>query len=300
MKKILLKMLTVLTLVCITVTFTGKAAYADSFKVVTLGADLTKEQKSEMLKYFNVGEKDANILEVNKSEEEKYLANIASASQIGTKSISCSYVEPTSKGGLDVSTHNITWVTDAMIRNALITAGVENAVVKAAAPFKVSGTAALTGILKGFENSSSGKKLDEENKKVANEEMIVTGQIGEKIGQDEAANLINEVKTEVVKEKPKTEAEIRDIVVNVTNNFQNSLSQEEINKITSLMNNINGLNLDFNKIKDQLNQASEKLKETLSSEEAQGFFEGVKNFFSKLFESISSFFSSDSTENAQN
>ena len=296
MKKILLKTLTVLTLICITVTFTGKVAYADSFKVVTLGADLTKEQKNEMLKYFNVGEKDANILEVTKSEEEKYLANIASASQIGTKSISCSYVEPKSKGGLDVSTYNITWVTDAMIRNALITAGVENAVVKAAAPFKVSGTAALTGILKGFENSSSGKKLDEKKKKVANEEMIVTGQIGEKIGQDEAANLINEVKTEVVKEKPKTEAEIRDIVVNITNNFQNSLSEEEINKITSLMNNINGLNLDFNKIKGQLSEASEKLKETLSSEEAQGFFEGVKNFFSKLFESISSFFSKDATE----
>ncbi len=37
--------------------------------------------------------------------------------------------------------------------------------------------------------------------------MVVTGNLGEKIGQDEAANLINEVKKEVVKEKPKTEKE---------------------------------------------------------------------------------------------
>ncbi len=94
-----------------------------------------------------------------------------------------------------------------MIRNALITAGVENANVKVGAPFNVSGTAALTGILKGFESSKGGKKIDEEKKKVANEEMVVTGNLGEKIGQDEAANLINEVKKEVVKEKPKTEKE---------------------------------------------------------------------------------------------
>ncbi|HDK7160648.1 TPA: DUF1002 domain-containing protein [Clostridium botulinum] len=263
--------------------------YADAFKVVTLGADLTNEQKEEMLKYFGVTRKEANVMEVNKEEEDKYLAGVATRKQIGTKSISCAYVEPTDKGGLNISTHNIYWVTENMIRNALITAGVENANVKVGAPFNVSGTAALTGILKGFESSKGGKKIDEEKKKVANEEMVITGNLGEKIGQDEAANLINEVKKEVVKEKPKTEKEIKNIVKDATNNYGYKLSDEDMQKITALMDKINGLDLDFKQIKDQLNQVSNKLKDVVTSEEAKGFFsklwEGIKDFFDNIFSS---------------
>ncbi|APU60610.1 DUF1002 domain-containing protein [Clostridium botulinum] len=263
--------------------------YADAFKVVTLGADLTNEQKEEMLKYFGVTRKEDNVMEVNKEEEDKYLAGVATRKQIGTKSISCAYVEPTDKGGLNISTHNIYWVTENMIRNALITAGVENANVKVGAPFNVSGTAALTGILKGFESSKGGKKIDEEKKKVANEEMVVTGNLGEKIGQDEAANLINEVKKEVVKEKPKTEKEIKNIVKDATNNYGYKLSDEDMQKITALMDKINGLDLDFKQIKDQLNQVSNKLKDVVTSEEAKGFFsklwEGIKDFFDNIFSS---------------
>lgn len=294
MKKILNKILVALLFVTITATFTGKIAYADSFKVVTLGADLTTEQKNQMLKYFNVDRKEANVLEVTKSEEEKYLGGVASAKQIGTRSISCSFVEPTSKGGLQITTNNIYWVTEGMIRNALITAGIENAVVKAAAPFNVSGTAALTGILKGFENSKGGEKIDENKKKVANEEIVVTGELGEKIGQDEAANVINEVKKNVVKENPSTEKEVEKIVVDTTEKLGANLNKEEVQKVTGLMNNINDLNLDFDKIKGQLNQASDKLKEVLSSEEAQGFFASIGEFFSNLWDSITSFFSGSS------
>lgn len=42
-------------------------------------------------------------------------------------------------------------------------------------------------------------------------------------------------------------------------------------KITALMNKINGLDLDFKQIKDQLNQVSNKLKDVVTSEEAKGF-----------------------------
>lgn len=101
--------------------------------------------------------------------------------------------------------------------------------------------------------------------------MVVTGNLGEKIGQDEAANLINEVKKEVVKEKPKTEKEIKNIVKDATNNYGYKLSDEDMQKITALMNKINGLDLDFKQIKDQLNQVSNKLKDVVTSEEAKGF-----------------------------
>ncbi|APM39339.1 DUF1002 domain-containing protein [Clostridium kluyveri] len=260
---------------------------ADAYKVVTLGGNLTEQQKNDMLEYFKVNKQEVNVIEVNIDEEKKYLGDVASSEQIGTKSISCAYVEPTSSGGLQVSTNNIYWVSSSMIKNALITAGIKNANVKASAPFNVSGTAALTGILKGFENSTAGNKIDEETKKVANDELVTTGNLGDKIGKDEAAGLINEIKTEVVKENPKTEGEIKNIVQNVVNNYNFNLSSEDVDKIVSLMSKINGLNLNFSDLKDQLNSVASQLKGSISSEEAKGFFakiiEAIKNFFSGLF-----------------
>lgn len=270
-----------------------KRAYADAYKVVTLGADLNSKQKEDMLKYFGVNKDEANVIEVTNKEENSYLKDVASKKQIGTKAISCSYVDPSSQNGLTISTNNMYWVTESMIRNALITAGIENADVKAAAPFRVSGTAALTGILKGFESSKGGKKIDEKKKKAANEEIVVTGDLGEKIGKDEAASLVNQVKKDVIKEKPKNEKEVQNIVLNVTNSFNKNsdkkLDDADIQKITELMNKINGLDLNFKQLKAQLDDVTDKLKGTITSDEARGFFEklwdAITSFFKELFSS---------------
>lgn len=266
-------------------------AFADSFKSVTLGADLSNAQKEEMLKYFEVTKNDANILEVTSKEEHTYLGKVASESQLGNKSISCSYVEPTEKGGLNVTTNNLTWVNDGMIKNALITAGIKNANVKAYAPFKVSGTAALTGILKGFENSSAGEKIDENKKEAANEELVTTGDIGEKIGQDDATNLMNNIKKEVIKEKPGTEKEINKIVDKATEEYKTNLSDEDIANIKAVMSKINNLDLNYNNLKDQLNDVTNQLKDKLNSDEAKGFFAKLKELFSNLLDAVKDTFS---------
>ena len=266
--------------------FSGVPAFADSFKSVTLGADLSNAQKEEMLKYFEVTKNDANILEITSKEEHTYLGKVASEAQLGNKSISCSYVEPTEKGGLNVTTNNLTWVNDGMIKNALITAGIENANVKASAPFQVSGTAALTGILKGFENSSAGKKIDENKKEAANEELVTTGDIGEKIGQDDASNLMNDIKKDVIKENPKTKEEINKIVDKATEEYKTTLSDEDIANIKDVMRKINNLDLNYNNLKDQLNDVTNQLKDKLNSDEAKGFFAKLEEMFSKLLNEI--------------
>ncbi|AGX44817.1 DUF1002 domain-containing protein [Clostridium saccharobutylicum] len=271
-------------------------AHADSFKSVTIGADLSEQQKNEMLKYFEVTKNDANILEVTSAEEHKYLGQVATESQLGNKSISCSYVEPTDKGGLNITTNNLTWVTDGMIKNALITAGIQNANVKASAPFKVSGTAALTGILKGFENSSSGKKIDENAKQAANEELVVTGDLGDKIGQNDAANLMNNIKKDVVKEKPKTDSDLNKLVDKDAEPYKTKLTDDDIAKIKSVMNKINQLDINYNSIKDQLNDVTNQLKDKLSSAEAKGFFDKLGDLFSGFFHSIGSLFTSNSND----
>lgn len=269
----------------------GAPAFADSFKSVTLGADLSNAQKEEMLKYFGVTKNEANVLEVTSKEEHTYLGKVASEAQLGNKAISCSYVEPTEKGGLNVTTNNLTWVNDGMIKNALITAGIENANVKASAPFQVSGTAALTGILKGFEKSTAGEKIDENKKEAANQELVTTGDIAEKIGQDDAANLMNDIKKQVIKEKPETEKEINNIVDKATEEYKTNLTEEDIANIKAVMSKINELDLNYNNLKDQLDDVTNQLKDKISSEEAKGFFAKLEEMFSKFLEELKSIFS---------
>lgn len=292
LKSLLFKGLLSVTIASITIGLVpAKISYADSFKVVTLGADLTDSQKSEMLNYFNVDSTDVNLLEVTSKEEYDALSSFATSAQLGNKSISCSYIEPTNSGGISIKTNNLTWVTVGMIKNALITAGIENANVVAAAPFKVSGTAALTGIMKGFENSEGGTTINPENKEAANEEIFVTGDLGDKIGQDDATNLINDIKDRVLKENPSSDKEVNEIVDSALKKYNYELSTEDIEKIKSLMNKINDLDIDYSAIKDQLKDIQNELKDKVDTEAVKGFFEKIAEFFSNLWDSITNFFS---------
>ena len=78
------------------------AVQADSSNVVTLGANLTQEQKTSMYEYFGTSADQVETIEVTNADERKYMEGIASEEQIGTRTYSCSYVEPTSDGGIQV------------------------------------------------------------------------------------------------------------------------------------------------------------------------------------------------------
>ena len=97
-----------------------------------------------MLKYFGVNENEAIILDVNNQEERKYLEGVATEAQLGTKTYSCAYVEPTKKGsGINVKTANLTWLTSSMVASTLSTAGLTDADVVVASVFPVSGTGVI-------------------------------------------------------------------------------------------------------------------------------------------------------------
>lgn len=128
---------------------------ASTSRVVTVGANLTKSQRQTVLRDFGSVAVGARQIIINHGDEERLLSGVAPQSQIGTRSISSSAVAMKSRGyGIQVTTHDITWVTPSMYANALATAGVKNAEVIADAPFPVSGTAALAGILTAYQSAS--------------------------------------------------------------------------------------------------------------------------------------------------
>lgn len=249
------------------------AAKADESKVVTLGAQLSEEQKSNMYKYFGTTADQVETITVTNQDERKYMEGIASEAQIGTRTYSCSYVEPTSDGGIQVKTANLTFVTSSMIASTLMTSGVENCNVVAASPIEVSGTGALTGIMMAYE-TASGEALDEGQKEAATEELVTTGELADSIGQQEAANLMNEVKQEVIEDGITDAAEIRDTVTDAADDLNVTLTEDQIAKIVSLMEKISQYDYDVNALNATLKNLEGK---------TDGFFSKVTNFFKGLF-----------------
>lgn len=116
-------------------------SFADSTRVVTLGANLNEKQREVMLEFFGVNENEVLILEVNNQEERKYLEGVATEAQLGKKTYSCAYVEPTKEGsGINVKIANLNWLTSSMVASTLATAGMKDANIVAASAFPVSGT----------------------------------------------------------------------------------------------------------------------------------------------------------------
>lgn len=271
--------------------------FADGARVVTLGSNLTQAQKDTMLKYFGVNKDEVVILEVNNQEERKYLQGVASEAQLGKKTYSCAYVEPTKSGsGINVKTANITWATPAMVATTLSTAGLTDADVVIAANFPVSGTGALTGIMKAFEDAT-GKPLEEDKKELASEELITTGDLGDDIGQDKATGIVNDVKTEIIKNNTKDTVQIAETINNVVNNYNVTLTDEQMAKLEGLMEKISKQDYDYSEMKNALESVSDVVNENLSAigeNVNTGFFDGIKNFFTGIGDWFKGLFSGES------
>ncbi|OUA53309.1 DUF1002 domain-containing protein [Bacillus thuringiensis] len=279
-------------LLAVTVFMMPTASFADIIEgesIVTLGENLSEQQKQDLLKEMKAP-KDATIITVSNAEEHKFLEGIVPKAQIGTRAISSSMITYTKPGsGLIVRSKNINWVTDAMYTNALITAGVKDAEIQITAPFKVSGTAALTGLMKAYETASN-KQIPEEVKKVANEEMVQTAQLGDKIGEEKAVQLVAKIKEEIAKEQPKTTEDLRSLIKKIADQLGITLTDEQLDNLVSLFDKMKNLNIDWNQVGSQLNKAKEHVSAFLGSEEGQSFLDKAKDFFSSIIDFVKSLF----------
>lgn len=233
-------------------------AMADAMKVVTLGADLSDEQKNTMLKYFKVDSSQVQIIYVTNQDERDHLSSYVPLEQIGTRTVSCAYVKPTTSGGIKVRTANLNWVTCNMIASSLSTSGVTNCEVVAACPFEVSGTGALTGIQMAYE-TASGQKLDETKKELATEEMVVTGNLADSVGQNDATTVINQAKMQVIADNVQNADDIYNIVVNISNNNNVTLTDDEINTIVNLLQQISQQDYDYSEMQETLERVNDNV-----------------------------------------
>ncbi|MFJ7928075.1 DUF1002 domain-containing protein [Peribacillus sp. NPDC096448] len=284
------KWVIVTILLCLLLPYKAFADAAVGEMIVTLGENLTNEQKNMILSEMKAPN-DVEVLTVTNAEEHEYLGDYIASRLIGTKAISSSAITLEEKGtGLKLESKNINWVSDEMYINALATAGVKDATVYVTAPIPVSGTAALTGVIKAYEISAD-KKIPEDVKQAANEEMVKTAKLGDEIGTEEASALVTKIKEEMAANPPANTEEVRDVVESSAKDLGIALNENQVQSLIDLFNKLKELDIDWNAVGDQLTAAKDKLSNFLESEEGQSFLDKLKEVFSSLIDAIKSLFS---------
>ena len=250
-----------------------------------IGANLTDEQVAAVYQAFGVKRGSVIELSVTNAEEREYLEGYVPENLIGTRSISCVYVELLDEGaGMDVTTSNINWVTAEMYISALATAGITDAKIVVASPFEVSGTAALTGVYKAYEDMT-GKKLDDVAKLVSTQELTITSSLAREIGSMDSTSIVNELKLMLDETATMSDEEIKGEIVEIAGRYDVKLTDKQLNQLVSLCRSLEGLDTEalkasVQKVQDTLNKVSDA-KTTVV-----GFVQTVK----KAVESVKSFF----------
>lgn len=265
--------------------------------IVTLGADLDKDQRKTVLDLLDLTEEDLEdciVLEITNEDEHTYLDEYLSADVIGKRALSSIRLDKAEEdSGIQVTTENINYCTEAMYVNALATAGLKDARVRVAGPFSISGTAALVGTIKAYE-VLTGKDISQDVIDTATNELVTTGKLSEELGDASAATeFIGFVKNEVIANNIESEEDIRQVVKEAAKEMNLTLSEEAIESIVGSMKKISKLDLDIDSLKKQAKGLYDKLTQLdidFNSEKAQGFFDKIAAFFRKIFETVKGWF----------
>src|SRR5690625_1921894 len=183
-----------------------------------------------------------------------------------------------------VTSDNITEVTTDMYKNALLTAGVEDATVDVASPIPVTGGSALSGIYKAYDEE--GEELDKERMELASEELDVATDLADREGMDQEkiSELLAEIKQEIADKKPATKEDIEEIVKEQLDKLEISLSEEDRQMLINLFDKMRDLNIDFDKVKNQLEDIASTIKDKVDDLDLDpGFWDKVANFFKDFF-----------------
>lgn len=238
--------------------------FADATKVVSIGNDLTDAQKKTMLKYFGIeGDQSVQRINVTNKDEISHLSSYIPLEQIGTRTVSCAYIKPTEAGGIRVRTANLQYVTANMIASTVADLGIKNCEVVSACPFQVSGTGALTGIIMAYE-TATGETIDQAKKDIATQEVVVTKDLAKDIGNVQAEYVVNQAKVDAINGDMKDKQQIQENVTNIVNNNNINISNDQIENITNLTQNIVNENYD-NSYTENMTEINNNIKQEIDA-----------------------------------
>ena len=205
--------------------------------------------------------------------------------RIGSRAISSVYVELLPSGsGMDVRTENITWCTPEMYMSALATVGITDARIVVAAPYGVSGTAALVGVYKAYEDMT-GRKLDDLAKLISTQELTITGDLASEIGSMDSTAIVNELKLMLDETKKMSDAQIRQTILDIAGQYSIQLTEKQISQLIQLCRSLE--KLDTNTLRNNVEYVQGTLNKLSTAKMQTGGTTGTGN---EVIDSIGGFF----------
>ena len=277
MKKAIILFLTLILIVTL-------PAYAAGESRAVIGADLTEEQINEVYKLMGAARDSVPELRMTNDIERSYLEGYIPDEVLGTRSISSVLVTMT-EGENSVQCANVNWCTESMYLSAMATAGIENVSVKVAAPFEVSGTAALAGIYMAYEDMT-GESLSEDGKTAGILDLLTTGELAEELGDDEALTLVTELKLILNETMEMSDEELYEKIDDIAEEYKIPLNDYQREKHRELCRSFEKLD------PDELSEKVQKVKNTIEKvgemkEKAVTFWDKIVEFFKVIGEFIS-------------
>ena len=262
---------------------------------LALGADLNDSQRATILSIMGIDAanlSDYDVVYVTNAEEHQYLDSYISSSQIGTRSLSSVVIVQRDKGsGLNISTTNINYCTVGMYKNALTTAGVTDADIIVAGPTPISGTAALVGVLKAYQEMT-GKEISDSVVDTALNELVLTGQLEDSlkgVSDAEVEEFIAYIKALIAKDDLTDDAGINGAIDEACEKYGVTLSDDERQQIIDLIKKINSLGIDLNGLVDYAESLYNSFKNGDGSSNS-GIVAAVGGFFKSIISSVGDFF----------
>lgn len=312
------KMMPLIIVLLLLMPLNVKAASEWNQAVTVYGAGLENNQElldatSEIL---GVAEED-KIEYVRSGDVEKYLGVTYDDSVLKS---SIRILQKDEGQGLDItvdeSMGQITKITEETYKNALLTSGITDAEVVIGAAEDVTGESALSGIYKAYE--AQGEEIDPKRTQNAQDELEAISDIAEEnsnvegFSQEQLNKMITEIKIQVIEAGGNlSEGEIRNIVGEEleANGLNGVLEQDQIDRITVIIMNIQDSGLFQSEEAQRLLDSSKNLIDDITSSEGfqdakdsaqelgkdiqeSGAWESFKNAVSDFFKAIVDFFRS--------
>ncbi len=268
--------------------------FADAeMRRVVIGADLTDDQVNAVYSVFGLVRGEIPELRLTNAEEHAALDGYVEEAVIGTRSMSCVYLELLPlNSGMNVITQNISWCTPDMYRNALLTAGIQDARIAVAAPFSVSGTAGLAGIYKAYEDMT-GQKLSAMAKDAGTQELTITGELANEIGSADSTSIVNDLKAILNETVSMSDEEVKQTIRRIAGNYHVNLTDSQVQQLLSLCRSLE--KLDTEGLTEKVGSLQETIEKVSDAKDnVVGFmqtlhraFGAVKSFFDRINEIFS-------------
>ena len=240
---------------------------------VVIGADLDEEQIRAVYGSFGLTRGTVTELRLTNAEERLYLSGSVDPSSFGTRTVSCVYMQRLPEGsGLDIRTVNCAW-TPEMYAAALAAAGISDARIVVAAPFAVSGTGALAGVYKAYEDMTS-RALGEADREAGAQELSLLEQLFRELGDFNMDKLLQELKQRLEPLSSLTDEQLRQEIGQLAEKYSIPLSDKQLDTLVSLCRTLSQVDA------QTLRERAEKLRGMFDSaeklgSETKGFLSGV-------------------------